>query len=169
MNLPKLCIAGITLIAAAATTQAQTPSPEAKEVQQSLVDMQEQLAQARAFVEALDRNPTDMESFRKAEESYNRILQENPQHLIANLDLGLLYYNYAVTTINSGDKNATGSEVGMLMVESQKYFSSSLPYMLKAYHQQPKNETVLTALSGIYFALHNLEASERFKKELEEL
>ena len=48
-------------------------------------------------------------------------------------------------------------------------FLKGLPYMKKSYDLNYKRKETLIGLSNIYYGLNDIEKSEQYKKELEEL
>ena len=48
-------------------------------------------------------------------------------------------------------------------------FLSGLPYMEKSYHLNYRKKETLLGLSNIYYGLNDMEKSEAYKKELQDL
>ena len=87
-----------------------------------------------------------------------------------NYRKGIIHYNKGVDSVNR--HNVLGeSEVHdtLLLRSGRKEFTEALPFLLKAYSINPKNEKLLTALQGVYFSLYEFRESDRYKSELEQL
>lgn len=95
-----------------------------------------------------------------------------------NYKKGMEHYNKGVDILNKYDfkpneriacvelvipKDSTDS----VMVQAKREFNSALPFLLKSYSIDSKNEKVLTALQGIYFSMYDFKESDRYKNELE--
>ena len=106
---------------------------------------------------------------RNAEKSYLQILDINPNNTTANYSVGIIYYNQAVDIINKQNYNIDFTTLAQIQDECVDLFKKALPFALKAYELEPKNKNVLEMLSGIYFGLNDLDKSNQFKTELENL
>jgi tetratricopeptide (TPR) repeat protein len=104
-----------------------------------------------------------------AEKSYLQILTINANNTTANYSLGIIYYNQAVDIINKQNYNIDFTTLAQIQDECVDLFKKALPFALKAYELEPKNKNVLEMLSGIYFGLNDLDKSNQFKTELENL
>ena len=86
-----------------------------------------------------------------------------------NYKKGMEHYNRGVDQIN---KVYTGQEpinFDSLHAETLAHFKTALPFLLKAYSLNSKNEKVVTALQGSYFSMQDFKNSDKYKKELEAL
>lgn len=120
-------------------------------------------------MESVKDNSKKAEFQTKATDSYSKVLSINPNHLQANYNLAILYYNEAVTKIQQSEYETDIIALSNLQDECILIFKKSLPYMEKAYALDPKNKNTLTGLSGIYFSLNEEEKSNKFKAELDAL
>jgi len=134
---------------------------------------------------AIDQNPDDAQFYvikgtlleelgRKleAQTEYEKAIELQPENFDANYSLGAFYYNTAVDTLDWADKNIPITEFQKLdefKQISNGYFEKSLPYLEKAYAQQPKNVNVLGTLRTIYYRLQRMEEYEKIKAELDAL
>jgi hypothetical protein len=107
--------------------------------------------------------------FEKIKNVYESILLQNPNHIGANYNLGILYYNNAVHIINDMDYDIDIFELMELQEKTVKIFKKSLPYMEKAYQLDPKKKETLKGLEGIYFSLNDFEKSNEFKMKIQNL
>ena len=105
----------------------------------------------------------------KAKTFFDLVLDIDPDNLNANYNLGILYYNKAVNIINGTDYDIDLVALSDIQDTSIILFRQSLPYMETALKLEPENENTLVGLSGIYFALNEIERSNEIKKKLEEL
>jgi hypothetical protein len=105
-----------------------------------------------------------------AAEAYNKVLIAEPSNVSANYNMGIIYYNQAVSLImNKMDYDADISSLNDIQDEALVWFKKSLPYMEKAYQLNPRRKETLIGLSGIYYSLHENEKSAQFKKLSEDL
>ncbi|MDD2386660.1 MAG: tetratricopeptide repeat protein [Bacteroidales bacterium] len=134
---------------------------------------------------AIDKNPNDAQFYvikgtlleelgrkQEAKTEYEKALELKPENFDANYSLGAFYYNAAVDTLDWADKNIPITEFAKLdkfKIISNEYFEQSLPYLEKAYAQQPKNVNVLGTLRVIYYRLQKMEDYQRIKDELDAL
>jgi hypothetical protein len=89
--------------------------------------------------------------------------------LDANYNMGILYYNEAVTKIQESEYETDLIALSQLQDECIEIFKKSLPYMEKAYALDPNNKNVLLGLSGIYFSLNDEAKSNEFKAKYDAL
>jgi hypothetical protein len=85
----------------------------------------------------------------------------------ANYKQGIAHYNKGVDVINKTEPDGTIGSVDKLQEEATAEFKAALPFLEKAYSLNSKNEKVLIALQGVYFALADFDKSDRYKKEQE--
>ncbi|MBI4930898.1 MAG: hypothetical protein HY841_09065 [Bacteroidetes bacterium] len=86
----------------------------------------------------------------------------------SNYKQGIAFYNKAVDIINKAE---TGKDetVNKIQEDAITELKTALPFLEKAYSINSKNEKILTALQGSYFAMNEFEKSDRYKQELESL
>jgi tetratricopeptide (TPR) repeat protein len=134
---------------------------------------------------AIEKNPNDPQFFvikgtlleelgrkQEAQKEYAKAIELQPDNFDANYSLGAFYYNTAVDTLDWADKNIPITEFAKLdqyKKIANEYFELSLPYLEKAYAQQPKNVNVLGTLRVIYYRLQKMEEYEKIKGELDAL
>ena len=85
-----------------------------------------------------------------------------------NYKKGMEHYNKGVDIINASSHDEI-LIVDSLKTEAKTEFNFALPFLLKAYSINAKNQKVLIALQGVYFSLYDFDKSDRYKKELESL
>lgn len=113
---------------------------------------------------------TDVEALSKEiAKLYQEVLQLDSNNVSANYNLAIHYYNQGVNIIDNMDYELPFEELFAIQEKVMELFQKALPYMLKAYKLDPKRETTLQGLSGIYFGLNDIEKSEYYQQELEKL
>lgn len=127
------------------------------------------LAIASLYTKIFEANKTKVEFLSLAKDSYNKILAMDPNHIGANYNMGILYYNQAVNLISQSDYDLDIVALNDIQDNSINLFKESLPFMEKAYELGPKRRETLLALSGIYFSLNEFEKSNMYKQKLEEI
>ena len=89
--------------------------------------------------------------------------------LSINKNIGLLYYNQAVSIIKKMDYDIPLDQLPIYQEQSIKLGQQALSYCLKAHDIEPKDRAVVEALAGIYYLLNDNDKHNEFKKKLEEL
>ena len=102
-------------------------------------------------------------------ELYLEVLVLDENNPAANYNLAILYYNDAADVINNIDYDIDLIELDKIQDYCTETFLKSLPYMLKSYNLQYKRKETLVGLSNIYYGLIDMEKSEFYKKELEDM
>ena len=128
------------------------------------------LALATVYNKLVEKDSANAESYyTNIVALYNEILELDSNNVSANYNMGILYYNQGVDIVNAMDYDLDLEQLSQLQDQIVVLFKKSLPYMLKAYELDPKRRATLTGLQGIYFSLNDMEKSERYRLELEEL
>lgn len=104
-----------------------------------------------------------------AKKIYIEVLSSEDNNLIANIGLGIIYYNQAVEIINKQRYDIDVVTLNQIQDESVLIFKKALPYMLKAYNVDQLNYNTLEGLSGIYFGLNDIPNSNKYKEELNKI
>ena len=102
-------------------------------------------------------------------ELYLEILIVDTNNAGANYNLGILYYNEAADVINNMDYDIDLFKLNEIQDHCTEIFLASLPFMKKSYDLNYRKRETLVGLSNIYYGLNDMEKSEFFKKELEDL
>ncbi|MDX9797241.1 MAG: tetratricopeptide repeat protein [Bacteroidales bacterium] len=102
---------------------------------------------------------------------YNKSLELNPNQTDANLNLGILYFNWAVDLKDQADKLPieAAEAYDKLQVESKSKFSVAIPYFEKVLTQKPNDIRALNALKVIYSRLEMKEKYQEVSAKLESL
>lgn len=128
------------------------------------------LSLSSAYSEAYVSNPTIKEYFSNAKSGFGKVLKLDPKNLKANYNMGVLFYNEAVTIISDLDYDKESLE-SFKVIEDKTIvlFKQSLPFMEIAHERDPADKNTLEGLSGIYFSLREFEKSDVYRKKLESL
>jgi len=100
---------------------------------------------------------------------YVEVLSIDENNPGANYNLATMYYNEAVEKINNMDYDMDILELNKIQDYCIEIFLKGLPYMKKSYDLNYKRKETLLGLSNIYYGLNDIEKSDQYKKELEEL
>ena len=100
---------------------------------------------------------TGIKDYAKAEETFKKALEVNPESVESMSALGRIYYNQAVNMINDSKKYQEELTI------AKDLFKQALPYFQKAHEMKPSESEYMVALRGIYYNLNmgpELEAIE---------
>lgn len=114
----------------------------------------------------LDREK-NKEFFNNSRNAYLFVLDKDSNNYNANYNIGILFYNDAVSIIKSLDYDLDLITLELIQDQCVEIFKKSLPYMQKAYTLNPRRKETLIGLSGIYFSLNELEKSNELQRQLE--
>lgn len=103
----------------------------------------------------------------RALKAFEEVLAIDSVDKEANYNIGVIYYNEAVSKILEIDyDDADILAFGKFEDQTIDLFKKSLPYMRRAYRQDPRDKNILEGLAGIHFGLREFEVSNKYKKEL---
>lgn len=100
---------------------------------------------------------------------YLAILSIDSENPGANYNLAILYYNEAADIINNMDYDMDIMKLNEVQDYCIEIFLEGLPYMKKSYDLNYKRKETLLGLSNIYYGLNDIEKSNAYKKELQDL
>jgi tetratricopeptide (TPR) repeat protein len=114
----------------------------------------------------------------KAEADYLQVLQLNPDHFVANYDLGTLHFNRAVEFVKKAQEADQKNNLNESMKWEKEYkaeFQKSETYLTKAKEINPKKteddnqkyRITLQSLRQIYARTNRLDKANEMKAELE--
>ena len=133
-------------------------------------DIKFKLALASVLNQPVENGQTlDSAITKKITSLYLEVLDLDPNNPGANYNLAILYYNEAAEIINNMDYDMDIEKLNEVQDYCIEIFLKGLPYMLKSYQLNYKREETLLGLSNIYYGLNDMEKSEMYKKELEEI
>ena len=107
----------------------------------------------------------------KAMEGYKKTLEIQPDHLDANYNMGILYYNSSINHLKTADsfKNSNqekyNSEKDIFINEIKK----AVPYLEKAHKLDGSNKNTILCLLDIYKRLQRKEQYNALKLELDNM
>lgn len=128
------------------------------------------LALATIYSNLAEEDSTSAEEYYgKTVDLYKEILVIDSNNVSANYNMGILFYNQGVEIVNNMDYSLDLEQLNEVQDRIIILFKKSLPYMLKAYKLDPKRRETLIGLQGIYFSLNDIEKSEKYKTELENI
>lgn len=107
--------------------------------------------------------------FSEAEKSFSRTLKMNPDNLLANNALGVMYYNKGVDLILSLDPFAPLEDLNRTQDKCVKIFKTAKPFLEKAHQMDPTNCEIITGLEGISFNLNDRDEVKFWHDKLVEL
>lgn len=112
------------------------------------------------YYNALGQIYDKQEEYAKAEESYRKAIELNPEYADAVMGIGRLYYNQALRTANEATANITDeAKMKQLDAQAQELFRKALPYLEKAVELDGENREYLMALRNVYY---NLKMNDKF-------
>ncbi len=100
---------------------------------------------------------------------YLEVLALDTNNPGANYNLAILYYNEAADIINNMDYDMDIMKLNEVQDYCIEIFLEGLPFMKKSYDLEYKRKETLVGLSNIYYGLNDMEKSEFYKKELEDM
>ena len=105
--------------------------------------------------------------FEKRKAIYKKILAKDPNNYLANYNLGITYYNYAVDLINKPNVyDETITQFNQRIEVISALIIQSKPYVEKASQLSPQNVNSLKALSGIYHFLNDREKYQQVQNKI---
>jgi len=104
----------------------------------------------------------------KALDSYQHVLNLDPENYGANYNTAINLYNEGAFGIDQIDVEAQIPTIVKVQAESVELFREALPFMLKAYELDPTRRETLIALRGIYLSLNNNEEANKYRDLLRE-
>jgi len=105
----------------------------------------------------------------KAKDTYNKVIKTDPDNLLANYNMGIIFYNQAVRIIQNLEISLDILAFREAEDDVNELFKKSLPYIETGYQAAPDDKNIVEALYEIYYSLNEEEKSEEFKKKLENL
>ena len=124
---------------------------------------------------AIAKNPTDaqlynalgsvyesgFEDFTKAEESYKKSIDIDPENSVSLSHLGRIYYNQGIIILNDANAVNDIQEYNAIKNSAFELFRKGLPLFEKAHQIDPDNFDAMIALRGIYY---QLDMNEKFNE-----
>ena len=145
------------------------PSPENIQAKQIEFD----IALVSVYNSVIENGKTDSLRAYKflnlAKNIYSKILTIDPNNIMANYGMGILYYNQAVNLLKTQDWDLDIVNMDVVQSKAVILFKESLPFMEKAYTLDPERVDAIQGMSGIYFGLNEPEKSNIYRLRLQEI
>lgn len=106
---------------------------------------------------------TGTKDYAKAEETFKKALEVNPESVESMSALGRIYYNQAVNKQGEANMINDSKKYQEELIIAKDLFKQALPYFQKAHEMKPGESEYMVALRGIYYNLNmgpELEAIE---------
>ena len=106
---------------------------------------------------------TGIKDYAKAEETFKKALEVNPESVESMSALGRIYYNQAVKKQGEANMINDSKKYQEELTIAKDLFKQALPYFQKAHEMKPSESEYMVALRGIYYNLNmgpELEAIE---------
>lgn len=106
---------------------------------------------------------TGIKDYAKAEETFKKALEVNPESVESMSALGRIYYNQAVNKQGEANMINDSKKYQEELTIAKDFFKQALPYFQKAHEMKPSESEYMVALRGIYYNLNmgpELEAIE---------
>lgn len=106
---------------------------------------------------------TGIKDYVKAEETFKKALEVNPESVESMSALGRIYYNQAVNKQGEANMINDSKKYQEELTIAKDLFKQALPYFQKAHEMKPSESEYMVALRGIYYNLNmgpELEAIE---------
>ncbi len=100
------------------------------------------------------------EDYEKAEATYQKAIEINPDYAEAVMGIGRMHYNQALRYANEATENITNeAKMKELDAKAQELFRKALPFLEKAVNLDGENREYLMALRNVYY---NLKMNDKF-------
>lgn len=106
--------------------------------------------------------------FSKAETTYKKAIQLNPNFFEAYFNLGAMYFNRGAEIANAAN-NLTDAEYNKAKMRADEKLREALPYLEKAFDMNPKDKNTLISLRQLYVRIGETEKYNKVKAILDEL
>ncbi len=132
-------------------------------------DVEGLLLAGTIYEKLLSREVDNLRYFDQQRAMYERVLQIAPNHIQANYNLGIAYYNRGVNSINGAAQNYELDiiEFNQLLEECSTLFLSALPYLKKVSELDQTHVNALKALQGVYYNINDYEQYSLVKEKLQ--
>lgn len=109
------------------------------------------------------------EYFAKAEESYKKAIDLNPEYFDAVYNLGALYVNSAAILIEEANKLPLSEQekYDELLGQANKYLELAMPTLEKAIELQPDDFSTMVSLKEIYTRMNEYDKLKEINKKIE--
>jgi tetratricopeptide (TPR) repeat protein len=96
---------------------------------------------------------TGLKDYTKAEESFKKALEIDPNYTDALSNLGRVFYNQGVNKQGEANMINDTKKYQQELAVAKDFFKKALPYFEKAHQMKPEESEYMIALRGIYYNL----------------
>ncbi len=104
---------------------------------------------------------TGLKDYTKAEESFKKALEIDPNYTDALSNLGRVFYNQGVNKQGEANMINDTKKYQQELAVAKDFFKKALPYFEKAHQMKPEESEYMIALRGIYY---NLDMGDKLKE-----
>ena len=109
---------------------------------------------------------TGIKDYAKAEETFKKALEVNPESVESMSALGRIYYNQAVNKQGEANMINDSKKYQEELTIAKDLFKQALPYFQKAHEMKPSESEYMVALRGIYYNLNRGPELEAIEAEM---
>ncbi|MBX3163048.1 MAG: hypothetical protein KF900_01090 [Bacteroidetes bacterium] len=131
-------------------------------------DINYYLAVGSMYSEMFTKDQKNIKAKETAKVALMKVLELEPEHPSANINLGLMYYNEAANLSREMDYGADISQIDIVQENMIKLAKQAEPFVLKVYNRNNNNEKALIGLYYIYRMLNDVPKSDDFKAKLKQ-
>jgi tetratricopeptide (TPR) repeat protein len=132
-------------------------------------DIDYYLVAGSIFADIFNRDNNNVKSGETAKVSLLKVLELQPDHPNALMNMGLMYYNQAVNLTKSLDFGADLKQIDIVQENMVKLAKQSEQFIVRVYNDDNTNPKAVEALYYIYRMLNDFERSNDFKAKCKAL
>jgi hypothetical protein len=132
------------------------------------MDIEYYLAAGSIFADIFNNDNNNAKAGEIAKVSLFKVLELQPDEPHALMNIGLMYYNQAVTLNKSLDYGADFTQIDIVQDNMVKLAKQAEQQIIKVYQADHSNQKAMRALFYIYRMLGELAKSDEFKNKLKE-
>ena len=132
-------------------------------------DVDYYLAAGSIYADIFNKDNNKVQAGETAKVSLLKVLELQPDHPNALMNMGLMYYNQAVNITQSIGYGTDLSQIEVIQENIVKLAKQSEQFVVRVYNNDHKNAKAVEALYYIYRMLNEFEKSDDFKNKCKEL
>lgn len=125
-------------------------------------------ALATVYTKLYNGDRQQLDYFKKAISMYQKVMNIDKENYGANYNMATMWYNRGVYNIQQISPDNDIPSIDKIQKVSKEFFLQALPFMLKAYEQDPTRRETLMGLEGIYYSLQEEEKSDEYRAKIKE-
>lgn len=98
---------------------------------------------------------------------YEQVLEIDSNHVQANFNVGITFYNKGADLIMNMDPLTPIEKIPEIEAQAQDLFHKALPYLIKSHELEPQRIDVIEAITGCYYGLQDDENYLAYQKLLD--